>query len=83
MMDRPIKTKLPSIIAPPTSITHLQAQQHDADAKAKQKKYADKHRRATDREYKIGDTVLLHQNKTTTQGWTFSELLRGRRRNKC
>ena len=67
MMDRPIKTKLPSIIAPPTSITHLQAQQHDADAKAKQKKYGDKHRRATDRKHKLGDIVLLHQKKTTTK----------------
>ena len=67
MMDRSIKTKLPSILALPTSITHLQAQQHDADTKAKQKKYADKHRRATDREYKIGDAVLLHQKKTTTK----------------
>ena len=36
-------------------------------AKAKQKEYANKHRRATGRQYKAGDTVLLHQNKTTAK----------------
>ena len=47
MMDRG-KTKIPSIIAAPTSATHQQARQKDAAAKAKQKS-ADKHRQATDR----------------------------------
>ena len=67
MMNRGIKTKIPTIIAAPTTAAHKQAQQKDAVAKAKQKEYADKHRRATDRQYKLGDTVLLHQRKTTTK----------------
>jgi hypothetical protein len=51
MMNRGIKTKIPTIIAAPTTAAHKQAQQKDAVAKAKQKEYADKHRRATDRQY--------------------------------
>ena len=58
MMSRDIQTKLPSIIAAPTTAVHQLAQQKDA--KAKQKKYANKHRQATDGEYKIGDTIMLH-----------------------
>ena len=65
MMNRGIKTKIPTIIPAPTTVAHKEAQQKDAAAKARQKEYADKHRRATDRQYKVGDTVLLHQKKTT------------------
>ena len=67
MMNRGIKTKIPTIIPAPTTVAHKEAQQKDAAAKARQKEYADKHRRATDRQYKVGDTVLLHQKKTTTK----------------
>ena len=64
-MNRGIKTKIPTLIQAPTTAAHKEAQQKDAAAKARQKEYADKHRRATDRQYKVGDTVLLHQKKTT------------------
>ena len=67
MMNRGIKTKIPTMIVTPTTTAHKEAQQKDADAKAKQKKYADKHRRATDKQFKVGDIVLLHQKKTTTK----------------
>ena len=45
----------------------MQAQQKNAAAKSKQKEYADRHRRAKEREYKVGDKVLIHQKKTTTK----------------
>ena len=67
MMNRDIKTKLPSIRKPLTTAHHIQAQQKDAAAKVKQKEYADRHRRAKEREYKVGDKVLIHQKKTTTK----------------
>ena len=67
MMNRDIKTKLPSIRKPLTTAHHIQAQQKDAAAKTKQKEYADRHRRAKEREYKVGDKVLIHQKKTTTK----------------
>ena len=67
MMNRDIKTKLPSIRRPLTTAHHIQAQQKDAAAKTKQKEYADRHRRAKEREYKVGDKVLIHQKKTTTK----------------
>ena len=51
----------------PTTPAHKEARQKDAAAKTKQKEYADKHRRATDRQYKVGDTVLLYQKKSTTK----------------
>ena len=67
MMNRDIKTKLPSIRKPLTTAHHIQAQQKDAAAKTKQKEYADRHRRAKNREYKMGDKVLIHQKTTTTK----------------
>ena len=45
----------------------MQAQQKNAAAKSKQKEYADRHRRAKEREYKVGDKVLIHQKNTTTK----------------
>ena len=67
MMNRGIKTKIPTMIKTPTTPAHKEARQKDAAAKTKQKEYADKHRRATDRQYKVGDTVLLYQKKSTTK----------------
>ena len=67
MMNRGIKTKIPSIIKTPTFPQHQKAQEQDAISKAKQKAYADKHRRAKDKKFEVGDTVLLHQKKTTTK----------------
>ena len=69
MMNRGIKTKIPTMLAEPTSAAisaaHKEAQQSDAVAQAKLKEYADKHIRASNRQYKLGDTVLLQQKKTT------------------
>ena len=39
----------------------------DAATKAKQKEYAEKHRRLIDVQYKVGDTALLQQKKTITK----------------
>ena len=44
MMSRDIQTKLPFIIVAPTTAVHQLAQQKGTEAKAKQKKYTDKHR---------------------------------------
>ena len=67
MMERKIKTKLPTIIAPPTSARHQQAQEKDSQSKAKHKAYADRHRRARHRLIQVGDKVLVKQSKTTTK----------------
>ena len=66
MMERKIKTKLPTIIiAPPTSARHQQAMERDTLSKAKLKTYADRHRRAKHRQPQVGDRVLVKQVKTT------------------
>ena len=66
MMERKIKTKLPTIIiAPPTSVSHQQAMERDTLSKAKLKTYADRHRRAKHRQLQVGDRVLVKQVKTT------------------
>ena len=67
MMERKIKTKLPTIIAPPTSARHQQAQEKDIQSKAKHKTYADSHRRAKHRHFQVGDKVLVKQSKTTVK----------------
>ena len=46
MMQRKIRTKIPSWIPAPKSKVHKEAQQKDRQAKDKQKVYADKHRKA-------------------------------------
>ena len=56
MMERKIKTKLPTIvIAPPTSARHQQAMERDTLSKAKHKTYADCHRRAKHRQQGVGE----------------------------
>ena len=65
MMGRVIRTKLPSLHQIPDTVEHQQAKEKDLLAKLKQKKYADKHRRAKEKVVKIGDKVLLKQEKTT------------------
>ena len=60
MMERKIKTKLPTIvIAPPTSARHQQAMERDTLSKAKLKTYVDRHRRAKHRQLQVGDRVLV------------------------
>ena len=67
MMERKIKTKLSTIIAPPTSARNQQAQEKDIQSKAKHKTYADRHRRAKHRHFQVGDKVLVKQRKTTVK----------------
>jgi hypothetical protein len=67
MMNRVIRTKLPSLHQVPNTEEHQQVKQKDAEAKKKQNRYADKHRRAKDRKVQVGDKVLLKQDKTTTR----------------
>ena len=67
MMDRTIRTKLPVIIRDPSSKKHKEAQSKMEEGKNKQKKYADQHRRAKTKEHKVGDQVLIKQQKTTTK----------------
>ena len=65
MMNRVIRTKLPSLHQVPNSKEHQRVKEKDREAKVKQKRYADKHRRAKEKEIKIGDKVLIKQTKTT------------------
>ena len=67
MMERKIRTKLPTIISPPTSARHQSAQQKDKESKAKHKAYAYKHRRAWEKQFNVGDKILLKQKKTTVK----------------
>ena len=66
MMDREIRTKLPSILKKaPRKGCHKEARDKDEEGRQKQKEYADKRRRAGGREVKIGDEVYIKQDQTT------------------
>ena len=65
MMNRELRTKLPSLHLEASSEVHHRVKQKDREAKLHQKQYADKHRRAKEVEIKMGDKVLLKQDKTT------------------
>lgn len=67
LMGRVIKTKIPALISIPIGREHREAQENNKEAKKKAKKYADKRRRAKDRDVKIGDEILIAQDKTTTK----------------
>ena len=67
LMGRVIKTKIPALILKPIGREHREAQENNKEAKKKAKKYADKRRRAKDRDVKIGDEILIAQDKTTTK----------------
>lgn len=67
-MERKIKKNIPAIILPPTTAVHQMVQEKDIMSKAKHKVYADWHRRAREKHFKVGDKVLLRQTiPTTTQ----------------
>ena len=69
LMNRELRTKLPSFNTS-KSFDDTRAQQTDAKAKKQAKEYADRKRRAQEKEFKIGDKVLLrqpHTNKYSTQ----------------
>ena len=69
LINRELRTKLPSFNTS-KSFDDTRAQQEDAEAKKQAKEYADRKRRAQEKEFKIGDKVLLrqpHTNKYSTQ----------------
>ena len=69
LLNRELRTKLPSFNTS-KSFDDTRAQQADAEAKKQAKEYADRKRRAQEKEFKIGDKVLLrqpHTNKYSTQ----------------
>jgi hypothetical protein len=69
LMHRELRTKLPSVKSN-KSYDDTRAQQMDAKAKQQAKEYADGKRRAREKDFKIGDKVLLrqpHTNKYSTQ----------------
>ena len=65
LMGRIIKTKIPALILKPTGKEHEEAQENNKEAKKKAKAYADKRRKAKDREVKVGDNILIAQDKST------------------
>jgi hypothetical protein len=58
LMHRELRTKLPSVKSS-KSYDDTRAQQADAKAKQQAKEYADGKRRAREKDFKIGDKVLL------------------------
>ena len=69
LMHRELRTKLPSVKSS-KSYDDTRAQQVDAKAKQQAKEYANGKRRAREKDFKIGDKVLLrqpHTNKYSTQ----------------
>lgn len=69
LMNREIRTKLPSV-KPSKSYDHIKVQQTDDKAKQQAKEYADRKRRAKEKDFKVGEKVLLrqpHKNKYSTQ----------------
>jgi len=67
LMGRVIKTKLPTLIPKATGKAHAMARKKNKEAKQKAKEYADKRRRAKERQVKVGDKVLFAQDKSTTK----------------
>ena len=49
MMEIKIRTKLPTIISPPTSDVHQMAEEKEIISKAKHKVYADRYRRTKEK----------------------------------
>ena len=67
LQNKEMRLKLPSIIKTPKAEHHKEARKKHKEEKEKQKEYADKHRRAKKKEVKVGDKVLLKQDKSTTK----------------
>ena len=57
LIGRVIKTKIPALILKPSGKEHREVQENNKEARKKAKKYADKRRRAKDREVKVGDNT--------------------------
>ncbi|XP_065066071.1 uncharacterized protein K02A2.6-like [Rhopilema esculentum] len=63
LYNRVIRGKLPCLIKTSKSKRHREAQENDAVGKEKMKSYADKRRHTKISDIKVGDTVLLKQDK--------------------
>ncbi|XP_065060965.1 uncharacterized protein K02A2.6-like [Rhopilema esculentum] len=63
LYNRVIRGKLPCSIKTSKSKRHREAQENDAVGKEKMKSYADKRRHTKISDIKVGDTVLLKQDK--------------------
>ena len=65
MMNRRIRTKIPAFIKPSQDEKHISAREKDKETRLERKDARDKRKRAKDIEYKVGDKVLVAQQKTT------------------
>ena len=67
MFNRKMMNKLPQMhIKANKEMDKEVRQKHDAE-KLKQKDYVDKKRRVKEKEVKVGDKILVQQNKSTTK----------------
>ena len=66
LMNRPIRTLLPTINSPPTQ-QQTYIKERILQAKAKNKEYPDKRHHTKEKDANLGDTVLITQQKTTTK----------------
>ena len=62
-----MRLKLPSLIPKPEGQIQIEAHTKHKAERQKQKDYADKHRRAKEKPVRVGDKVLVKQEKTTTK----------------
>ena len=67
MMNRKLKTKIPSVIKPPQDEVHQEAREADRKTREHRKVERDKKKRAKVTEIKPGDKVLIAQKKSTTK----------------
>ena len=63
LFNRKIHTKLPELVLQNKAEVHQELEEKDRKAKSKMKEYADKNSRAMTSEIKVGDTVLVRQQK--------------------
>ena len=63
LFNRKIHTKLPELVFDNDTEIHQELQEKDRNAKSKMKEYSDSKSRATTSEIKVGDTVLVRQQK--------------------
>ena len=64
LFNRKMQTKLPSLIGINKEVDQAVRVKHDAE-KERQKRYADKKRRAKEKQIQMGDEILIQQKKST------------------
>ena len=67
LMGRIIKTKIPTLIPDASGDVHEEVKRRIRHSKRRAKQYADKRRRAKDRDVQVGDRVLIAQDKSTVK----------------